>query len=121
MDNIASLDGLLDCGVFQLGKVLAGESEDAGGVLGGESNVVGGAGLVSIGGAPDHAIWQGAEVGEGLDRLVSRTVLTKTNAVVGSDPDDPDLAVIIVSKIGLSTYTSDMNIPQRRETNGARG
>lgn len=88
--DVTTLDGLLDGRVLELGQVLAGQGQNAGGVLGGNSHVVGGAGLVAVSGAPDHAVGQSAEVGQGLDRLVSRTVLTQTDGVVGSDVNDTD-------------------------------
>ncbi|MCV5073599.1 hypothetical protein OFB51_26785, partial [Escherichia coli] len=70
VEDVATLDGLLDGGTLKLGKVLARESEDAGGVLGGKGDVVGSAGLVAIGRTPDHAVGEGTEVGQGLNRLV---------------------------------------------------
>lgn len=89
--DVTTLDGALNGRALQLGKVLAGQSHDAGSVLGGKGNVVGGAGLVTVGRAPDHAVGQSTEVGQSLDRLVGRTVLTKTDGVVGGDPDGADL------------------------------
>lgn len=59
-------------------------------MLGGQGRVVGSAGLVAVSRAPDHAVGEGTEVSQGLNRLVSRTVLTQTNGVVGSDVDDTD-------------------------------
>lgn len=88
--DVGTLDGGLDGRVLQLGQVLTGEGEDGGGVLGGQSHVVGSAGLVAVGGTPDHAVGEGTEVSEGLNGLVSRTVLTQTDGVVGSDVDDTD-------------------------------
>lgn len=88
VQDVATLGGPLDRGALELRQVLSGQSQDAGGVLGGEGNVVGGAGLVTVGRAPHHAVGQGTEVGQGLDRLVGRAVLTKTDRVVGGDPDD---------------------------------
>lgn len=40
--DVASLDGTLDRGAFELGKVLAGKGEDRRRALGGEGHVVGG-------------------------------------------------------------------------------
>lgn len=91
VEDVATLDGLLDGGTLKLGKVLARESEDAGGVLGGKGDVVGSAGLVAIGRTPDHAVGEGTEVGQGLNRLVSRAVLAKTDRIVGGNPDSADL------------------------------
>lgn len=60
-------------------------------MLGGEGRVVSGAGLVAVRRAPDHAVGESAEVGQSLDRLVGRAVLTQTDGVVGSDVDDADV------------------------------
>lgn len=89
--DVTTLDGGLDGGVLELRKVLAGEGDDGWGVLGGEGNVVCSAGLVSVSWAPDHAVWQSTEVCEGLDGLMGWSILTKSDGVVGSDPDDADL------------------------------
>lgn len=86
--DVTTLDGGRNGGVLELREVLARESKDAWGVERGKGNVVGGAGLVSVSWAPDHAVGQGAEVSEGLDRLVSWSVLAKADGVVGGDPDD---------------------------------
>lgn len=86
--DVTTLDGLLDGGALELGKVLAGEGQDGGSVLGGEGNVVSGGALVSVSGAPDHHVGQSAEVSKGLNRLVSRAVLTKTDGVVGGNVED---------------------------------
>lgn len=86
--DVTTLGGLLDGGTLELGKVLAGEGKDGGGVLGGEGDVVSSRALVAVSRAPDHHVGQSAEVSEGLDRLVGRAVLTKTDGVVGGDVDD---------------------------------
>lgn len=91
MEDVATLDRLVDDGTLELRKVLTRKGDDAGGVLGGEGDIVGSAGLVAISGAPDHAVGGGAEVGESLDRLVGGTVLTETDRVVGGDPDGANL------------------------------
>lgn len=90
-DDVATLEGILDGGVLELGQVLAGEGEDGGGVLGGQGGVVGSAGLVAVSWTPDHAVGQGTEVRQGLDRLVGRTVLSQTDRVVGRDVDDANV------------------------------
>ena len=91
VEDVSTLDGLVDGRTLELGKVLAGQGKDAGSVLGGEGDVVGSAGLVAIGRAPHHHVGQSTEVGEDLNRLVGRAVLTKTNGVVGGNPEDTDL------------------------------
>jgi hypothetical protein len=89
--DVTTLEAVLNGGLLQLRKVLTGESKDAGGVFRGNGGVVGSAGLVAVGGTPDHQVRQSTEVCEGLNRLVSRTVLTKTDGVVGSDPNGANL------------------------------
>jgi hypothetical protein len=90
LQNVTTLDGLLEGRTLELRKVLARQSNDARGVLGGQGNVVGSASLVTVGRAPDHVVGEGTEVSQSLNRLVSRTVLTKSNGVVGCDPDGAD-------------------------------
>lgn len=90
LQDVTTLDGLLDDGALELGQVLSGEGNDAGGVLGGQGNVVGSAGLVAVSRAPDHAVGQSTEVSQSLDRLVSRAVLAQTDGVVGGHPDSAD-------------------------------
>ena len=86
--DVTTLDGLLDGGALELGKVLAGKGQDGGSVLGGEGDVVSCGALVAVGRAPDHHVGQSAEVSKGLNRLVSGAVLTKTDRVVGGDVKD---------------------------------
>lgn len=91
VDGVTALHGRLKSGVLELWKVLAREGNDGWGVLGGESDVVCGGGLVSISWAPDHAVWKSTEVSEGLDWLMGWSILTKTDGVVGGNPDGADL------------------------------
>ena len=86
--DVTTLDGLLDGGALELGKVLAGKGQDGGSVLGGEGDVVSGGALVAVSRAPDHHVGQGTEVSKSLNRLVSGAVLTKTDGVVGGDVED---------------------------------
>lgn len=88
--GVGTLQSSLNGRVLELGQVLTSEGEDARSVLGGDGGVVGSAGLVAVGGTPNHAIREGTEVGQSFDRLVGRTVLTQTDGVVGSDVDDAD-------------------------------
>lgn len=88
MQDVSTLDGVLDRRVLELGQVLAREREDGGSVLGLESDEVGSAALVAVGRAPESKVGDGAQVDRGLDRLMGRAVLTETNGVVGGDPDD---------------------------------
>lgn len=89
-DGVTTLQTVLDGGVLQLGQVLAGEGQNAGGVVGGQSRVVGSAGLVAVSRAPDHHVGQSTEVSQSLNGLVSRAVLTQTDGVVGGHMDDTD-------------------------------
>jgi hypothetical protein len=86
--DVTTLQGALDSGELKLGQVLAGQGHDGRGVLGGQGRVVGSAGLVAVSGTPDHAVGEGTEVSQSLNRLVSGAVLTQTDGVVGSDVDD---------------------------------
>lgn len=88
LQDVTTLGGLLNGSSLKLGQVLARQSDDAGSLLGGQSNVVSSAGLVAVGRAPDHAVGESTEVSKSLNRLVSRPVLSKTNGVVGGDPDN---------------------------------
>jgi hypothetical protein len=89
--DVTTLETVLNGRVLELRKVLTGKSEDGRSVLGGKGRVVGSAGLVAVGGTPDHEVRQSTEVCKGLNRLVSRTIFTKTNGVVSGDPDNADL------------------------------
>lgn len=71
-----------------MGQVLSGKSNNAGGLLGGQGKVVSSGGLVSVSGSPDHAVGEGTEVGDGLNRLMGRAILTKTDRVVSGNPDN---------------------------------
>jgi hypothetical protein len=83
-ENVATLLRLLDGGALELGKILTGEGEDGRSMLRLDGNNIGSGGLVAIGGAPEGEVGGGTEGDLGLDRLVSRSVLTQTNGVVGS-------------------------------------
>lgn len=86
--DVTTLDTLLDGAALELWQVLAGKGKDRWRLVGGEGHVVGSRALVAVSWAPDHHVRQSTEVHEGLDRLVSRAVLTETNGVVGGDVDD---------------------------------
>lgn len=86
--DVTTLGGRLDGAALDLRQILAGESEDGRSRLGGERDVVGGTGLVTVGRTPHHAVGEGTEVSKSLDRLVGRSILTETDGVVGRDVDD---------------------------------
>lgn len=88
--DVTTLCSLLDGRALELGEVLARQSNDARALLGSQADVVSTAGLVTVGRSPDEAVGESTEVGKSLNRLVSRAVLTKTNRVVGGDPDGAD-------------------------------
>lgn len=90
VQDVATLGSLLDGRALELGKVLASQSNDAGGLLGGQGDVVSTAGLVTVGRSPDESVGESTEVGKSLNRLVGRTILTETDRVVGGDPDGAD-------------------------------
>lgn len=92
VNDVTALERVLERGVFEVGKVLTGETENRGGLLASESAVVSGRGLIAISGAPNIDVGGGTEVEDGLDRLVGRAVFTETNRVVSSNPDDLMLA-----------------------------
>ena len=88
VEDVAAAERVLDRRALEVREVLAGEAEDGGRLLAGERRVVRGGGLVAVGRAPDVDVGGGTEVGGDLDGLVSGTVLTETDGVVGGDPDD---------------------------------
>lgn len=72
-------------------------------MLAGERAVVGRGGLIAVGRPPDVTVGQGTEMRDGLDGLVSGTVLTKTDRVVGGNPDD-----LVVAKRRQTDGTSSI-------------
>lgn len=60
--DVRTLQSSLNAGILKLGQVLTGKGQNAGGVLRGESRVVGSTGLVAISGTPDHAVGESTEV-----------------------------------------------------------
>ena len=88
--DVTTVKSVLEGRELKLGQVLTGQGHDGRSVLGGDGGVVGSGGLVTVSGAPHHAVGESTEVSQGLNRLVSGTVLTQTDGVVGSDVDDTD-------------------------------
>lgn len=86
--DVATLDAVLDRRRLQVRQVLARQRQDTGCGFGCQGNVVCGAGLVAIGGAPDHHVGESAEMGQRLDRLVGGAVLAEADGVVCRDVDD---------------------------------
>lgn len=91
LEDVTTLGGVLNSGALELRKVLAGEGNDAGRGLVGESDLVGSAGLVAVSGAPNHAVGESTEVGKSLNRLMGGAILSKTNGVVSGNPDEADV------------------------------
>lgn len=89
-EDVTTLQGILNGRVLELRQVLTSESENARSVLGGESRVISSAGLISIGRAPDHNVGQSAKVGQSLNGLVGRAILTEADRVVGTDVNSTD-------------------------------
>src|SRR6201999_531035 len=100
--SISTLDSMINCATLKLRQILAGKSDDGWRVLAGDGHIVSCAGLVTIRGTPNHHVGQSAEVSKSFNGLVSRTVFSKTNRVVGGDVDDTDSG-------------------KRRKTNGTSG
>lgn len=88
MQDVATLAGVLDRRVLELGKVLTGEGEDGGSAAGLDGDEVGGRGLVSVCGAPELQVRDGAQVDGDFDGLMCWAILTETDRVVSGDPDD---------------------------------
>ena len=86
--DVAALERTLDRRPLEVRQVLAREREDGGRLGARERGVVGGGGLVAVSRTPDVDIGGGTEVEDGLDGLVSGTVFTETDGVVGGDPDN---------------------------------
>ncbi|KAH3662800.1 hypothetical protein OGATHE_004376 [Ogataea polymorpha] len=88
VNDVTTLQGLLNRRARQLRQVLSRKSQHRW-CLGARDGLdVSSRGLVTVCWSPDHQIWNGSEVGKGLNRLVGWSVLTKTNRVVGGNPDD---------------------------------
>lgn len=88
VEDVAAAACPLNGRALEVREVLAGQAEDGRCLLAGERAVVGSGGLVAVGRTPDVDVGGGAEVRGDLDGLVSGTVLTETNGVVGGYPDD---------------------------------
>lgn len=92
VNNVTTLRGGLDGGVLEVGQVLTGEGKDGRSGCALEGNEVSGRGFVTVSGTPEVNVGGGTEVSSGFDRLVSGTVLAKTDGVVSGDPDNLVLA-----------------------------
>lgn len=90
-DNVAALLGLGGVSSGEVGKGLAGETNDGGGLVLGEGDLVSGVGLVGVAGAEDVNVGHGAEGLDHLDGLVGGPVLPEADAVVGHDVKDAEL------------------------------
>jgi len=88
VDDVSTLGCPLDRRSLEVREVLARKGEDGGSGLGFESDKVGSGGFVTVGRTPDVDVGSSTEVGESLDRLVGRTVFSKTDGIMGSNPDD---------------------------------
>jgi len=56
-----------------------------------DGNHVSGRGLVSVGGSPESKVGGSSQPSGGLYGLMGRSVLTKTDGVVGSDVEDSEV------------------------------
>ena len=86
--DVSTLGRPLDRRSLKVGKILAGKGEDGGSGLRLESDKVSSGGFVTVGGTPDVDVGSSTEVSKSLDRLVGRTVLSKTDRIMGGNPDD---------------------------------
>lgn len=87
-DHVTTSRSLFDGGAFQLWQTLSGQGDHRWGDGGFEGDLVCCRDFVTVGWSPDHQVWNGSEMGQGLDRLMGWTVFTQTDGVVGGDPDD---------------------------------
>lgn len=88
VEDVATLHGVLDGGVHEIGQVLAGQCYDGRGVTSLEGDEVGRRGLVAVGRTPEVQVGDGAEVHGNFHGLMGRSVLAKTDRVVSGNPDD---------------------------------
>ena len=66
-----------------------------------KSDEVSGGSFVTVSRTPDVNVRSGTEVGESLDRLVGRSVFSKTNGIVGGNPDN-----LVATQSGKTDGTS---------------
>mmetsp|Transcript_10183 Transcript_10183/g.28581 ORF Transcript_10183/g.28581 Transcript_10183/m.28581 type:complete len:741 (+) Transcript_10183:131-2353(+) len=92
LGNVSTLEGTLTTlgggeGVVLL-EVLTGEDKDGGTFLASDGRDVSGNGLLGISGTVNVNIGEGAEAGDGLNRLMGGSILTYTDGVMGEDVRD---------------------------------
>jgi hypothetical protein len=88
VQDVTTLDGVLNRRVLELGQVLAGKRQDRGSLLRFERDEVRSAALVAVGRAPEREVGDGAEMDGSFDRLMGGAVLAETDGVVSGNPDD---------------------------------
>lgn len=106
-EDVGATGDEVDRGRGDLGKVLAGEGEDSGTGLLLDGDGVGTSGLVTVSRTEEKEVGGGSAEEELLDRLVSGTVLTETDTVVGHDKEstvvgegtDGDRAKTVTDKV----------------------
>ena len=103
MNDVTTLECALDGRRLEVGQVLARETEDRGRAAARERTVVRRGRLVAVGRTPDVDVGRRAEVRNGFDGLVSGTVLTETDGIVGSDPDN-----LVMAQGGQADGTSSV-------------
>lgn len=91
LQYVTTLAGLLDARALELWQVLSGQSNDGRRLDGLDSNLVHGRDLVTVSRAHEVEVGDGSQGHGSLDGLVGWTVLSETNGVVGSDPDDTEV------------------------------
>lgn len=84
MHDIPASESALDGRAFEVGQVLSGKRQDRRSFGGMKGSVVRRGSLVTVGGTPESEVRDGTEVDSGFNRLMRRSVLTKTDGIVRS-------------------------------------
>ena len=71
--------------------VLSGVGHDGRSVLGLDGNEISGGSLVTVGRSPEGKVGGSSQPSGSLDRLMGRSVFSKTDRVVGSDVQDSEV------------------------------
>jgi hypothetical protein len=86
--DIASLHRMFDGRILQLREVLSRQGDDGGCRLCLQGHEVCGRRLIAVSWTPEVGVGQGTEVGGRLDWLMGRSILSQTDGIVSSDPND---------------------------------
>lgn len=91
LEDVGTLGNSLDGRALELRKVLTGEGDNGGTVLVFKSNKVGTRDFITISRTESQHVGSATGDSKGFNRLVSRTVFTETNRVVGHNIDDTEM------------------------------